>query len=220
MDHTRHSGIFNVPTYFNVGLVGAGGIGAMTALVLAKMGVRQLTVWDDDTVSDENIPTQWHRVSDIGNPKVFSLQRSLEEFSDEIMFEGKQERIHENSDFERFNLLVSAVDSITARQNIWGAVTRSMVDWYVDARMAAEEFQAFIVNTHDLQVVERYHAMLMSLNENDIPDMPCTEKATFFCASIAAGHIGAILRNIIRNEQESHRIIHYIPQFHVLSVNL
>jgi molybdopterin/thiamine biosynthesis adenylyltransferase len=213
MNHERHSNIFNVPTYFNVGIVGAGGIGATTALTLAKMGTVQMTVWDDDIVSDINIPTQLHAPVEINELKVVSLQKTLEHFSDEIFFEGKRERIDENSSFERFNLLVSAVDSITARQNIWGAVTRSMVEWYVDARMAAEEFQAFVINTHDLRAVERYHAMLMSLQESDVPDVPCTMKATFFCASIAAGHIGAILRNILRNEQESQRIIHYIPQF-------
>ena len=60
MNHERHVGIYNVPTYFTVGIAGAGGLGAATALTLAKMGVVQMTVWDGDTVSEENIPTQLH----------------------------------------------------------------------------------------------------------------------------------------------------------------
>ena len=58
MNHNRHVGIFQVPPHFSVHIVGAGGLGAMTALVLAKMGVRLMTVCDDDIVSEQNIPTQ------------------------------------------------------------------------------------------------------------------------------------------------------------------
>ena len=52
MNHTRHMGIFQVPSTFSVTLIGAGGIGATTALTLAKMGVRILQIFDDDTVSE------------------------------------------------------------------------------------------------------------------------------------------------------------------------
>ena len=68
--------------------MGAGGLGAITALALAKMGVVQMTVWDDDQVSPANIPTQLHPVSDIGMYKVDSLQQTLERFSDDILFTG------------------------------------------------------------------------------------------------------------------------------------
>jgi len=214
MNHERHSNIFNVPTYFNVGIVGAGGIGTTTALILAKMGVVQLTVWDDDVVSDVNIPTQLHKWSENEQPKVFSLQRTLEEFSDEILFTPMQERITETSAFPYFDLLISAVDSITARKLIWDAIYRGEKPrWYIDARMSAEEFQMFTVSMSDKRAVHNYATLLESIDESDIPDVPCTMKATFHCSAAAAMNIGAALRNILRNEQASERVVHYIPQF-------
>jgi len=79
--------------------------------------------------------------------------------------------------------------------------------------MAAEQFQAFVVNMNDKNAIHNYAVILESLNEDDVEELPCTEKATFFCALAAAANVGAVLRNILRNEQPSERIIQYIPQF-------
>jgi molybdopterin/thiamine biosynthesis adenylyltransferase len=214
VDHTRHLAVYHVPTHFSVGIIGAGGIGATSALVLAKMGVIQLTVWDDDLVGEVNIATQLHKWSEIEQPKVFSLQRTLEEFSDEILFTPMQERITETSAFPHFNLLISAVDSITARKLIWDAIYRGEKPrWYLDARMSAEEFQMFVLDMSNKRAIHSYATMLESISEDDIPEVPCTEKATFHCSAAAAMNIGATLRNILRNEQASERVVHYIPQF-------
>ena len=216
MDHTRHSNIYTVPPYFSVGIAGAGGLGAMTALVLAKMGVRLMTIWDDDIVSATNIPTQLHPVSDVGMPKVYSLAETLEHFSDEIVPNAFNCRIELGHAFQDpFNLFIAAVDSITARKDIWSAVANSQVDFYLDIRMAAEELQLFLVKMHDLGAVERYHELLFRLQEGDVPELTCTAKSTFYTAAIASGHAGKILRDIVRREANSHRLVHYIPQNHL-----
>ena len=204
-------GLFNVPTYFTVGLVGAGGIGAITALNLAKMGVRQLTVWDADTVSSENIATQLHPVSGIGNLKTDMLKETLEYFSDEILMDPIAERLGLGVKLDYpFDLFVSAVDSITARQDIWNVVAANQARFYLDMRMAALEYQHFFLAMNDQGSIERYQAQLMSMKEDDIPEVACTEKATFFTASAAAGHAGTVLYKILRNKARSHRLVHYI----------
>jgi hypothetical protein len=221
MDHTRHTGIYNVPSYFNVGIVGAGGIGAMTALVLSKMGVVQMTVWDDDEVSPVNIPTQLHPVSDVGKLKVTSLQETLEHFSDEILFTSFPDRVGLGMSVSGFSLFISAVDSITARQDIWGVVSSSHhIDFYLDMRMAARQYQHFLVDLRDPRAAANYDELLMSLREDDVDEVPCTEKATFFCGAMASGHAGNVLCNILRNEAQSHRLVHHIPQNVIQTFNI
>jgi hypothetical protein len=221
MNHVRHSNIFNVPPYYNVALVGVGGLGATTALVLAKMGVQQMSIWDGDTVSETNIPTQLHPVSDVGKEKVYSLAETLEHFSDEIQLRAYPERITEEKDFNEFHLVIAAVDSIQARKDIWIATTNSPhVDWFLDMRMAAREFQMFLVDMHDSAAVEAYHGMLFSLDDSMILELRCTEKATFFTASLAAGHAGNALCNIVRREACSHRLVHYITENRLLTFGL
>jgi molybdopterin/thiamine biosynthesis adenylyltransferase len=221
MDHTRHSNIYNVPPYFNVALVGVGGLGAMTALVLAKMGVQQMSIWDGDTVSETNIPTQLHPVSDVGKEKVYSLAETLEHFSDEIQLRAYPERITEEEDFNEFHLVIAAVDSIQARKDIWIATTRSLhVEWFIDMRMAAEELQIFVVGMHELQGVEHYHELLFRLQEDDVPELTCTAKSTFYTAAIASGHVGKILRDIVRREAVPHRLVHYIANEYIRTFDL
>lgn len=221
MNHVRHENIFNIPASFSVTLIGAGGIGATTALTLAKMGVQTMVVYDDDTVGDENLPTQLHRISDVGLPKVSSLEGVLREFSDELSFHPRPIRVTEYETI-RSSLVISAVDSISARQAIWRALmdNDSSAFWYLDARMASEEYQHFLINFDDANAVVAYEGKLMAMDENSAPDLPCTAKATFFTAMIAAGHIGTQVRNIVRGEARSHRLVHIIPNNFLQTFNI
>ena len=212
MDHTRHMHIFQIPASFSVTVIGAGGIGATTILALAKMGVRYIQVYDADIVGEENLATQLHAVSDVGEYKVQSLQRTLQLYSDELEFVGMPEFVVPTTEL-RSSLIISAVDSITARQDIWRAVDQpeSAWDFYIDARMAAEEYQHFMLRADDDAGLERYTKHLMGMDESSAPELACTEKATFFCAMAAATHIGVQVRNIVRGEAVPHRLIHKIP---------
>ena len=42
-----------------VTVIGAGATGSFITLALAKMGVRHITVYDDDTVEEHNLPNQF-----------------------------------------------------------------------------------------------------------------------------------------------------------------
>jgi sulfur carrier protein ThiS adenylyltransferase len=85
MNNIRHSGLFSVPETASVTVIGAGGLGATTALTLAKMGYRFITLYDGDEVAAENTGTQLHKPSDIGRFKVDALADTLHEFSDDVL---------------------------------------------------------------------------------------------------------------------------------------
>ncbi len=211
MQHTRHMHIFQIPSGFSVTLIGAGGIGAAVALALAKIGVRTLQVFDDDTVSDENLATQLHEVSENGNFKVDALQRMLEKFSDDIYVMPRPFRVDALSELCS-SLVISAVDNIAARHAIWDALNNSASnwDWYLDCRMGAENFDAFLVPREPLQMT-RYWNLLSKLNDDNVADLPCTAKSTFYCALMSAGHVGSIVRDIVRGEVHPMRLVHNIP---------
>jgi hypothetical protein len=54
------------------------------------------------------------------------------------------------------------------------------------------------------------------LNEDDVPELPCTEKATIYTAAVAAGHIAATVKNIITGGPTPHLITHHIPNYVLL----
>ena len=146
MDHSRHMELFDARN-LSVTLIGCGGIGALTALVLAKMGVGYLNLYDDDTVDEVNLATQFHRLSNVGRNKGMALEETIQLFADDTMTEVNDYRVDDHIDKLPGEIIISAVDSIFARKDIWKAAYNSPAHWYLDARMAAEQFR---LNTIDL----------------------------------------------------------------------
>lgn len=61
-----------------VTIIGAGGLGCPASLALALAGVRRLRLFDDDLVDRSNLHRQpWHRLADVGRPKVQSAAEKL-----------------------------------------------------------------------------------------------------------------------------------------------
>lgn len=212
MDHTRHLDLYNFPPGFTVTLIGAGGIGAITALTLAKMGLPILNVFDDDLVDDTNLPGQLHKLSDVGVPKVKALEYTLAEFADDTIYCPFQLRVTADTILPSTDVLISAVDSIDARKDIKIAMWGSNIPYYIDARMAAEQYQHYALNMSDQNSVNRYSRQLDELNEEDVEELPCTAKATFYTAAVAAGHISTAIKNVLQGRLTPHRLIHYIPE--------
>ena len=217
MDHTRHLGIFNANNT-SVDLIGLGGIGAMTALVLGKMGIGLINIFDDDTVDEVNIATQFHKFSDIGNPKALATRNALREFTGEENSVSGIMRVNKDTTSLFSEIIVSAVDSITARQEIWTAVLENKPRWYLDARMSAETFQLYCVDMRNAARVAQYGDRLMCLNEGDVADEPCTSKATIYCGTLAAAWIGFAVRSIITKKELPNILLVNMPAMNMFTV--
>ncbi len=210
MDHTRHQEIYNL-SKTGVTLIGAGGIGAVTGLAIAKMGISWIAIYDDDQVDEVNIPTQFHKGSDIGMDKAEALMHTICEFTDMSyeMVHPFVERVDGNTTLAG-KIVISAVDSIKARKDIWKAITYSKAKYYLDARMSAQQFHLYCVDLSDDRMSEHYYNLITFENDEDIPDEPCTAKATIFCAMTAAGHISNALKRISNKEEQPFHLIHLI----------
>jgi molybdopterin/thiamine biosynthesis adenylyltransferase len=210
LNQERFSGLFHVPDTFTVTLIGAGGIGALAAVMFGKMGVQQLAIIDNDAVSDVNIATQFHRWKDIGQPKVDAVGDLVWEFSG-CAAQVTEGTVDQKYDLGYNNLVISAVDSIKARHEIFGAVLKNRPGFYIDARMSAMEFQMYVVNMNDGDAVREYMQQLFFVTDDDVPDVACTMKATFFTSAFSAGYLGEALRRIVTGSVNSYRLVHNIP---------
>lgn len=165
----------------------------MTALTLAKMGVSDLIIYDGDIVSPENLPTQFHRLQDLDRNKVDSLAETIRLFSDDTEVFPCVGRVTPEMSLYG-TVVISAVDSIQARKDIWEAVKNGACQWYLDARMAAEELHLYSVN---MDHPEWYEEMISEEDDSQVVDLPCTSKATIFCAALGAAILGRTVRKII-----------------------
>ena len=175
-----------------VTIIGCGAVGSMVAVNLAKMGIGNLTLYDDDKVEPHNLPVQFYRVSDLGQPKVAALKSILEGFGAASV--TAIDRFYAAQPVE--GIVVSAVDSMDARMRIWKALKGNRrVRTYLDTRMGAEVGRILVVNPLDPTSVAAYEPELYP--STDAFHAPCTARATVYCAcglaSLVAAKVGKVV---------------------------
>ena len=182
---------------YPVMLIGCGGIGSPTALVLGKIGCQDLTILDPDIVEAHNLPNQLFPLSDVDRPKVGAVGDMVIQFTDCSVravpeeFDGSQ---------ELSGIVISGVDSMSARQTIWEAVKFNMdVPLYIDGRIGGEVIQVFTVQPSQIEDVELYEKTLFP--DEEAAQLPCTARAVMYVGFAIAGLIASQFKKWINNEQ-------------------
>ena len=80
-----------------VGIAGAGGLGSNAALMLARSGVGNLVLVDDDVVDASNLNRQQYWPRHVGRPKVEALEELLQELNPEMGVEARRRRHDQNN---------------------------------------------------------------------------------------------------------------------------
>jgi molybdopterin/thiamine biosynthesis adenylyltransferase len=147
MDHlTRQFDLIPVEALMcPITVIGAGAIGGWVTLSLAKMGFENIQVYDDDKVEVENLNSQFYRFSDIGKPKVAALADLVDAFTG-VKINFINERFNGGKIFN--GILISAVDSMSARRSIWESqkLQAPNLRAVIDPRMGAEQALLYVMN--------------------------------------------------------------------------
>lgn len=171
---------------FPVAIIGAGAIGSAAVVTLAKMGCSNITVYDGDGLADHNLPNQIALPEYVGFPKVDALAHLVE------MLTGTQIKpVSANYRGQRSEgVVISAVDSMTARQMIWRSVKlKKSVTLFIDARMGAEILRLYTLRPVDLDACEFFEENLYGSNEAE--QLPCSARSIIYCPAIAGALIAA-----------------------------
>lgn len=190
-------------------LIGAGGIGSPTALALAKMGIPKLTVYDPDTIEEHNLPNQLYapsyvengvEISTIGQKKVILLHHLIRGFVTNLFFIMRPEN-YESQPLS--GIVVSGVDSMSARRTIWEGVKahKDFVDVYVEARMGAEVGMVYTINPKD-EVQSKWYEDNMLYSDLDALEIPCTARAIIYNTFMIAALISSQVKKYIRGERQ------------------
>lgn len=168
-------------------VIGCGGIGSMASFAVAKLGCTHVSLYDHDTVSDHNLPSQLFRREDVGQPKPVALAATLREFA-AAEADAVEERVGAR---DLDGLVVVAVDSMAARRDIWerSVRLRPRVKLLLDARMGAEVCRLYAIAPCDPDQIRFYESTLYADDEAD-PE-PCTRRAVVY-NTLAIGALVAV----------------------------
>ena len=102
-----------------VSVVGAGGLGSVSAVQLTALGVGKIKIFDKDIVELSNLQRQMlYRENDVGKPKVLAAKKFLMNLNPEVEVEVIQEEISEDNVSlvsNSVNFVVDALDRFKPR---------------------------------------------------------------------------------------------------------
>lgn len=184
-------------------LIGCGGIGSFTALVLSKMGVQHLHLYDPDAIEEHNLPNQLFRLTDVGRFKVEALKEIIQEFA------GSPVEVQpvEVEARRMTGVVISGVDSMRARKAIWARSIRyrAGILRYLDARMGAEVARIYAVNPTDPDDIRFYEKTLYADEEAEV--LPCTAAAIIYSGFAIASLIGNLVKRLATEEHLPREIL-------------
>jgi len=211
MEHHRHLDIFD-PRSRNdtVSIVGMGGIGSFTAVALSKLGIKTIHIWDKDLVEPHNVPVQLMPISSVGQTKVETIALLMHIFGDmEIVEEAEwdpRKKYHKpiviphnafvTEDTTLYGVVISAVDSIAARKEIFEAFQSSPAATnIIDPRLGGELFQVITIGK-GIEDTDWYEDSQLP-DDADVPDAPCTAAAVIDVGFSVAGAVVNTLRKLL-----------------------
>lgn len=151
--------IFDAKTWgWPVHLIGAGGINNLVGPMLAKMGISEIHVWDDDVLEQRNCPAEVaYSYQMVGQPKVDAMENAIQYLMGKDFLVRKHfERITESSELS--GVVICGVDSMRSRQEIWRAVQKNYLEipFFIDGRSAGELVSIFAFPPADFDSAEAY----------------------------------------------------------------
>lgn len=188
----RHVSLYNPDTYADkrVAVIGVGTIGSNLAGILARMQI-PMTLYDHDTVEEHNLATQTYGEADIGKAKVEAVLAQLNIIQSPNTHRAVAEMFSLGE--SKYDLIVSAVDSIRARKDIAALLIEEGDETpIVDGRVGAEQLEVYYFPTAS--------AWLAQLPEEADTD-PCGARFTAYTAVMAAGLMATYIKKFLMGEQ-------------------
>lgn len=184
LNHSQQHRLLDPKAARPVTLIGAGAIGSHVAVALAKMGVPELTVWDDDDVSEHNLAMSAYRMKDFMRPKVEALREIVREASGLIIAIRKEKY---DGREPLTGAIVACVDSMESRQAIWKRVRMDPeVGILIDTRTAGKLLWVFAVSPCDPDDVGYYDHHVAYGSRQAAPHM-CGQHGFMPMSYMAAG---------------------------------
>lgn len=180
MNFTRQQGIIDpeVMKGREITLIGVGAVGSFAALALGKMGISKITAYDEDGVTDTNLPNQFYRNTDTKRFKVEALAEILEMFTDARC--EPINRFYKNQ--ELAETAVVATDNMTSRKIVWEQFKKSKTSKFlIEARMGAELGIVYTMNKNSKNKkldFDFYETRLYSSKK--AVELPCTAKSIIY----------------------------------------
>lgn len=190
IDFKRQRPIFD-PDLFNQNnysthVIGCGATGSYVVLQLAKLGIKNIHIWDNDAIESHNIPNQLFGINDIGKSKVDVLSDYCDKLCN-IHIEKHTTFVDEKTNLNG-DIVFLLTDSMSSRKNIYTHCIKNKSSLCIETRTASTQGRIYTFNPQDNVDQIKWENTLYSDEQADVSEcgttimMGCTSSAI---ASIA-----------------------------------
>jgi len=211
--NSKYYGRFKDLTWFDaisksrIMVFGQGGIGSHLTFFLARAGANLITV-DYDTVEEHNIAGQLYGKEDVGKTKVKALSDVVTRLCGENSITALDNKVELGVHAQwtvylpLCDIVCVSFDNIKARRIIfeqWLEFGKPN-SLFVDGRMSAQNGQVFTATKEDTESTKFYTSTFF--DDSEVPELPCTAKATTHCGSLIASLMVTQITNWLNNQGE------------------
>ena len=184
IDISRHRELIDTDTFDDkVVVIGAGATGSWLVLQLAKLGIKDITVYDFDIVEEHNLANQAFEIKDIGVSKVHALQEMVHRQTGTMIKVYNEAYVAQRLS----GYVFSMVDSMEARKMIWEQVKGKLaVKHYVEPRMGLDVGRVYNVDPMSLEQQKRYEDCFYSDEEAEVSACGAAQTVITTAMSVAA----------------------------------
>lgn len=185
-------------------LAGLGGIGSWCALLLSRLDIRYLTLYDDDTVDSVNLAGQFYRKNQIKAYKVSAISTAIHEYSNYYNCNACTKKFDISSAASR--IMICGFDNMTARKvfyrrwlynlNKYPSIANECL--FIDGRLSADTFQVLCIKGDDIYNRKRYEEKFL-FDDSEADETICSFKQTSFMANMIASYMVNLFVNFISN---------------------
>jgi molybdopterin/thiamine biosynthesis adenylyltransferase len=183
----------------SVAILGLGTAGSWSAILVSKLGVKSLDVWDDDTVELGNLGCQLYGRGHLEQSKAEALGGILSQF-----VEGPIGRTQLTIHADRFgkvrshppDVVVSCLDNWQGRRDALKWAQRGS-RLFIEARMAA---RYRIVHAIDPSNVADVEWLAETFGDDGGPEIPCGLRGTAFLGASVGAEVAALIVNLVNGE--------------------
>lgn len=200
-------------------IVGCGAIGSTLGTLLAKLGLTNIVLWDDDIVEAKNVANQMYRAIDIGQPKTAALKKMMTEINPDCEHTVKTKGWYTNEMLEGYVFM--AVDSVEIRKKIIEVNKyNTRVIAVFDYRMRLEDAQHYAADWNSMAMKDALFASLDFTQEEadeQTPMSACHETLSIFYTIM--GIVSEGVNNFVqfvKDETKLNKMIFYNAKWHAI----
>lgn len=181
-------------------IAGLGGIGSWTTLLLGRMGIAALDLYDDDQVEWGNMSGQLFPRSSVSDSKVHAMYSLLSNYTSIYNVFTHNLRFTEGSD--NGPIMICGFDNMAARKTFFNSWKRFLRHdsasrqqaLFIDGRLSMDTLQIFCIQGTDAENILRYEREFL-FEDSQADATVCSMKQTSYLAAM----IGSMIVNLFTN---------------------